>query len=144
MIAGSLSFFFARTTADPDLWGHLRFGLDSLTTGHIVRPDTYSYVTGDQTWVNHEWFAEAIAALAYTAAGAPGLVGLKILLLLLVAAVVYAHLRSGGVTAGGTALLLVPLFATLLPWTQSLRPQLFSYLGFTVILSILIRAERQK
>ena len=142
MIAGTLTFFFARTKADPDLWGHLRFGLDSLTTRHIVRPDTYSYVTGDQIWVNHEWFAEAITALAYARAGASGLIALKILLLLLVAAVVYAHLRHSGVAAGGTALLLVPLFALLLPWTQSLRPQLFSYLGFAVILSILVRAER--
>ena len=142
LIAGTLTFFFARTTADPDLWGHLRFGLDTVTTGHIVRPDTYSYVTVDQTWVNHEWLAETITALAYTLAGASGLIALKILLLLLVAAVVYAHLRHSGLAAGGTALLLVPLFAMLLPWTQSLRPQLFSYLGFAVILSILIRAER--
>ena len=142
LIAGALTFFFARTKADPDLWGHLRFGLDSLATGHIVRADTYSYVTGDQQWVNHEWLAEAITALAYTFAGASGLIALKILLLLLVAAIVYAHLRHSDVAAGGAALLLVPLFETLLPWTGSLRPQLFSYLGFAVILSILIRAEK--
>ena len=142
MIAGTLTFFFARTKADPDLWGHLRFGLDSLATRHIVRPDTYSYVTGDQQWVNHEWFAEWIMAQAYSVAGASGLIALKILLVLLVASVVYAHLRYRGVAAGGTALLLVPLFATLLPWTESLRPQLFSYVGFAVTLSILSRAER--
>ena len=36
------------TEADPDLWGHLRFGLDTLSTGLIVRADIYSYLSGDQ------------------------------------------------------------------------------------------------
>jgi hypothetical protein len=142
LVAGVLTFFFARTTADPDLWGHLRFGLDVLATGQIVQADTYSYVTGDQPWVNHEWLAEVAAATAYTLAGASGLIALKVLLVLLIAAVVYTHLRRSGASAGGTALLLVLMFSILLPWTRSLRPQLFSYLGLAVVLSILIRAER--
>lgn len=108
----------------------------------MVQSDTYSYVTGDQPWVNHEWLAELIAATACTLAGVSGLIALKILLILLIAAVVYTHLRQSGVSAGGTALLLVPMFAILLPWTRSVRPQLFSYLGFAVILSIRIRVER--
>jgi hypothetical protein len=142
LVAGALTFFFAPTNADPDLWGHLRFGLDALATGQIVQSDTYSYVTGDQPWVNHEWLAEVVTATAYTLAGVSGLIALKILLILLIAGVVYTHLRQSGVSAGGTALLLVLMFAILLPWTRSLRPQLFSYLAFAVILSILIRADR--
>jgi hypothetical protein len=142
LVAGVLTFFFARTNADPDLWGHLRFGLDALATQQIVQVDTYSYVTGDQPWVNHEWLAELVTATAYTLAGASGVIALKILLVLLIAAVVSTHLRQSGVSASGTGLLLVLMFATLLPWTQSLRPQLFSYVGLAVTLSILIRAER--
>jgi hypothetical protein len=29
------------TSADPDLWGHVRFGLDMLRDGHLQSADTY-------------------------------------------------------------------------------------------------------
>jgi hypothetical protein len=35
-------FMFSRTSADPDLWGHVRFGQDLWQTGRIVREDIYS------------------------------------------------------------------------------------------------------
>ena len=56
------------TEADPDLWGHLRFGLDTVAAGRIVRTDIYSYLSGrHQPWINHEWLAEAIMAIAWNA-----------------------------------------------------------------------------
>jgi len=51
---------FSRTSADPDLWGHVRFGQDLWQTGRIVREDIYSYLTGDQVWINDERLSEAI------------------------------------------------------------------------------------
>jgi len=52
------------TTADPDLWGHVRFGLDMLSTGRLTTTDPYSY-TSDIPWLNHEWLSELIMGAAY-------------------------------------------------------------------------------
>jgi hypothetical protein len=88
-----LAALFSRTVADPDLWGHLKFGLDFLDTGRVIRPDPYSYVTGDQLWYNHEWLAEAIFALVYRLAGAPGLIWFKLLTAVAIGLIIYAALR---------------------------------------------------
>src|SRR5262244_4201706 len=72
LVCGIVILGFSRTTADPDLWGHLRFGLDLLATGHVIRPDPYSFLTTGVTWVNHEWLAEAALAVAWTAGASLG------------------------------------------------------------------------
>jgi len=53
------------TYADADLWGHVRFGLDILSAGHVPSVDPYSF-TSDVMWVNHEWLAEVLFAFAWT------------------------------------------------------------------------------
>jgi hypothetical protein len=66
--------------ADPDLWGHLRFGLDALRDRTLTTVDPYSF-TQDVPWVNHEWLSELNMAIAYWSGGTMGLVILKFLLL---------------------------------------------------------------
>ena len=44
---------FASTNADPDLWGHVRFGVDILENAEITRVDPYSYLSGDQPQLAH-------------------------------------------------------------------------------------------
>ncbi|HEX7136905.1 MAG TPA: hypothetical protein VF219_03625, partial [Vicinamibacterales bacterium] len=46
------------TRADPDLFGHVRFGQDVFATGAVHTADPYSFAS-DRAWVNHEWLAEA-------------------------------------------------------------------------------------
>src|SRR6187549_3515302 len=71
----------AITEADPDLWGHLRFGLDLIATHRIPGVDPYSF-TQDRPWVNHEWLSELAMGLAYRAGGVTGLMLLKAALIL--------------------------------------------------------------
>src|SRR5919204_3798854 len=66
-----------RTTVDPDLWGHLRFGLDVLASRHLSLTDQYSY-TSDLPWVNHEWLSELIMGAAFRAFGPAGLIAIKV------------------------------------------------------------------
>ena len=66
----------SRTQADPDLWGHVRFGSDLLRTHSLPRLDVYSF-TQDRDWINHEWLSEAQMGLAYRAFGSAGLALLK-------------------------------------------------------------------
>jgi hypothetical protein len=135
-------YLFAPTEADPDLWGHVRFGLDLLDTGRIVRADPYSYLTGDQLWINHEWLSEAIMAIAFRAAGPAGLVAIKVALGVSVAALLVWHLRRQGVALLAALLMTAYGVAVMLAGFRSLRPQAFTYLAFLLILLIVHRAER--
>jgi hypothetical protein len=146
LVFGIAIMGFARTTADPDLWGHLRFGLDLLETGRVIRPDPYSYLTAGVTWVNHEWLAEALMAIAWRAAGAfgspaTGLVLLKLAMVVAVVAVVYWHLLWRGLSAIGAGTVLLAYLPILLPWLGAVRPQMFTYVCFALTIAAIARAE---
>src|SRR5512133_2491 len=69
----------AHTSADPDLWGHVRFGHDIVAARAVTRVDPYSF-TSDRAWINHEWVAEVLMFAAYDVLGTAGLVGMKLAL----------------------------------------------------------------
>src|SRR3954465_9355536 len=81
------------TRSDPDLWGHLRFGLDWLQTHAWPSTDPYSF-TQDKPWVNHEWLSEAVAAGAFRFAGAIGLVLMKTAVVAASIAIVWRRLHG--------------------------------------------------
>lgn len=134
---------FARTTADPDLWGHLRFGLDLLDTGRVVRPDLYSFLTAGVTWVNHEWLAEALLAIAWRSAGALGIILLKLFVTLSTVGVLYAFLLRRGLTVFGASTVLLANFPLTLPWLGAARPQMFTYLCFAITLAAIAHVEAE-
>lgn len=130
------------TQADPDLWGHLRFGLDLFRTGAIAQIDPYSYLTAGHRWINHEWLAEALFALTWLLGGAAALVALKVTVGLLTFGLVYSgtrHQRHGLVSA---ALLLATLLVTFWPGLSTVRPHMFTFLLFALTLLLVQRAER--
>ena len=105
------------------------------------RPDPYSYVTGDQLWFNHEWLAEAIFAFIYRLAGAAGLIWFKLLAAVSIGLIIYAGLRRAQL-APLRALTIVALSAAWLSVGVSMvRPHLFIYVAFALLLLILVRAE---
>ncbi len=127
--------------ADLDLWGHLRFGLDFLATGHLDRVDPYSYTAAGQPWVNHEWLAEVVAAAFYRSLGAAGLMLLKVLLAALIGAAMFMGLRQEGLAPLRSWLVVSISLATLMMGVVTLRPHLFTFLAFALLLLILIRAD---
>ncbi len=64
--------------ADPDLWGHLRFGQAVISAGHLVRTDPYSYTAFGHPWLNHEWLTEVIMGALYNFVGVFGLKLMKL------------------------------------------------------------------
>src|SRR5438874_2441475 len=64
------------TWTDPDLWGHVRFGLDFFRYHQLPRIDPYSF-TQDRPWINHEWLSDALSAAAYASPGTLRLAVLK-------------------------------------------------------------------
>jgi len=140
---GSVLFYvFSRTSADPDLWGHIKFGEDLWHTGRIVRDDIYSYLSGDQPWINHEWLAEAAFAAVFNVAGVSGLIVFKSCLALLIAAILYCHLRRQVAAVPRAAMLAVAFTLSLIPYLGVVRPQVFTFLIFLLVLIVLEKADR--
>jgi hypothetical protein len=139
---GVVAMAVTPSSADPDLWGHLRFGLDLLDTGHVIRPDPYSFMTAGVPWVNHEWLAELLFALAWRAAGGPGLMLLKLLVGVGTFTLVLRYLHWRGLGALAASIVLLQAIPLTLPWIAVIRPQIFTYLGFVITLIAIARAEQ--
>jgi len=73
-------FQFSENTVDPDLWGHVVFGQHMLHSGSIPKVDIYSWTANGQPWINHEWVAEIILAVFFTAWGGSGILLLKMVI----------------------------------------------------------------
>ena len=134
--------FVTLTRADPDLWGHVRFGGDIIDSAAIRLPDEYSF-TSDKPWTNHEWLSEIIMASAYRTAGAAGLVLLKLTVMVLSLGCMWRIVRADCTGIRPAAILTTLALAGILPRVQQVRPQLFSVLCFALLILLLRRAEKR-
>jgi hypothetical protein len=121
--------------ADPDLWGHIQYGHETWQAG-LASHTTHSYVATNTPWINHEIVAELALSMLADLCGAQGLLlakmfaGATLLLALLV------RMRRENISLLGCAM--VVLFtANGLARFWSLRPQLFSFLAYAALLSLL-------
>jgi hypothetical protein len=129
-----------RTTADPDLWGHVRYGLDMIETRTLPSDDPYSF-TQDIPWVNHEWLSELAMALAYVAGGTVGLVALKTLLLTSAMAIVWRAYAGAPLPVRGASVLMLLWGAASI--TATLRPQLWTLLGVVALCRLFMGEPRR-
>jgi hypothetical protein len=133
-IVATLIAFSTRT--DPDLWGHVRFGLDAIRDHDLTYVDPYSFTQG-VPWINHEWLSEAAMAVAYRTGGGTGLALLKAVLTTATLAIVWTALS--GVSSGARLLSIILIGWSGLPMTGTLRPQLWSWLMCAATLALLSR-----
>lgn len=134
-------FLLVPTAADPDLWGHVRFGLDFLETGSLDRYDPYAYTSVGHEWINHEWMSEILLAGVYRAAGSRGLLLFKLAVGLLIVGLLYLHLRRKGLDALRGGILLIPVVLLMTPGLVTVRPQLFTFLFLALLLLLLDLSE---
>lgn len=135
-----LAAFVPRTTADNDLWGHVRFGREIVATGSLETVDRYSF-TSDRPWVNHEWLAEVIMAIAFECAGGFGLVWLKLFLLALAFCCLARAITIQGAVAGWRYVLLGSAALASIVRIATMRPQVFSIAATAVLLLIMVSAK---
>jgi hypothetical protein len=129
------------TRADPDLWGHLRFGQDILALRALPGADPYSF-TADRPWVNHEWLAEVFFAAAYAAGGPAGAIALKLLMAAATLVLLLRTYRNDGATGHTLFMVGALVVVAVLPRVQYIRPQLFSVLLFAALVATLRTADR--
>lgn len=132
--------FGARTVADPDLWGHVRFGQLMRELGDVTRRDPFSYLSGER-WINHEWLSEVVFSVAWDAAGTAGLVLLKAAVVAVLFVAVYRHLLGRDLDALRSGVLVVFLFLPVAPSLVTIRPQMFTMLIFALTLLVLVGVE---
>jgi hypothetical protein len=140
IIGAVLAPLVFRTQADPDLWGHVRFGLDLLASHTLARIDQYSF-TQDIPWVNHEWLSELFMGGAYQLGGGVGLSLIKGALVLVTMVVVLSAYRHSRPLV--QALVFLALAVGTGRVTGSLRPQLWSLLGVAILCRTLIAGPRR-
>lgn len=124
--------------ADPDLWGHIRFGQAMISQRHLILHDPYSYSAFGHLWRNHEWLSEVIMACLYNHFG---VIGLKLWKFGCTAGTIVL-LASAAALAGASPqlqLYLVGIAAVALTPYMQFRPQLFTFLLLAAILALLAR-----
>ncbi len=127
---------FALITADPDLWGHIKFGEETWELKSVPPADTYSYTAPGHRWINHEWLSEVLLFLIFDAFGSTGLLLFKLMLGLFI-----VHLLSSLYFArekNGLAYLVHFFLAvTVMAPGFMTRPHLFTFLFLTLLVFLL-------
>lgn len=131
MISAAL-IVFSVNKADPDLWGHLKYGQDTFEKHSVLRSDIYSYSAYGAAWINHEWLSELIFYLVFGFLGSAGLLAFKVFLGSIILWLLYRQLIKN---TGSFLLqiLFVSLFFLNIWHGFLIRPQLFTYLYFTIL-----------
>jgi hypothetical protein len=127
--------FAMSAIVDPDLPGHLAYGLAHLESGDLPLRDPYSYsVAPSDVWVNHEWLFELTAATIFRSFGSTGLVVLQAAVWGLAGLLVMILVRRSSAAFVPSALLYL-LFAAAAFASITIRPQLFSFLCLAILLT---------
>ncbi|MEJ2745806.1 MAG: hypothetical protein P8123_09005, partial [bacterium] len=134
-------FCLTNNVADPDLWGHIRFGSDIIERGAIPRFDGYSYTAYGRPWINHEWVAELIFAWLFRQWGRHGIVALR-LIGLIILGVMIRRLQKGDSCSLEWRTIAAWLIISTVSYGLCFRPQLFSYFFFTLLLLLLTRKPK--
>jgi hypothetical protein len=124
--------------SEGDTWWHIRTGEEILVTHRMPHTDSYSWTAAGTDWIAYEWLGEVAMAEAYRAGRLRGLRLLQLTLAGTMLALLYMYATTrceNSKAAFAVCAVIIPVAAGF--W--SLRPQLFGYIFFTMILLILER-----
>lgn len=136
LAVSSAIYFFSFVTADPDLWGHIKFGEDIWRAKGLVRVDPYSFTAYGQPWIDHEWLAELIFFATYRYLGDAGLLFGKLGTGLFIVAVLCKICTFRKQLPLVYAAVMVLAISVISPGFM-IRPQVFSFLFFSFFLYVL-------
>lgn len=123
------------TIPSADMWWHLGAGHYMVQNRSVPHTDPFSSTFTGKPWIAHEWLSGVLFYLAYSVVGAAGLLLWTAGILAL--AFLFAYLRSGGALPARILALALGLWAT--SPIFCVRPQVFTYLLFSLFLLVLTR-----
>lgn len=122
---------------DPDLWGHLKFGEYIIATKSLPIKDIYSFVLTKSLWVNHEWLSEVVFQLLMSL-NYSGMFLLLFKALAFTTAILLPWFFTGKDSKHTIFnLLLYVVIILSFSYGTAIRPQIFSYLFFSLTILIL-------
>ena len=135
-VALSVVLLLALPLTDPDYFWHLKAGEYIVTHRALPAGDIFSLTHAGQPWVLHEWLFETVLFAAFASWGASGVSVLMALFVMAMLGVTFVLTRRLGQShALAFALVVCGGIVFAGGWTP--RPQLVTYLLFSVYLSIL-------
>ncbi len=123
---------------DFDTWYHLKEGELYVTTRSLPAQNPFAFTTAGREWIKTAWVADVLFCLVFRAAGVPGLVLLRLLLLFVLALMLYRILRDCGLHPVA-AILLVFGASLALRFRLLLRPEILSFLLLLATMTLLLR-----
>jgi len=150
LVVASALHFLGGNVADPDLWGHLRYG-EMILGGHgLPRADVFSYTALGAPFYDHEWLSDLVFAALYAVGGSAALVMLKLLACATMLGAILDASRTleERLTPGErahplvVAAVLIAALAVIAPGA-TFRPQLFTMLFLAVEVAVLLRGDRR-
>jgi len=132
-------FSFVFTTSSDftqDLGRHLKIGEIIVKTKNIPNTNLFSYTNKDFPFINHHWLSEVIFYLTSRIFGLNFLLFLKTVLILVAVGIVFklAKEKGGLIPAIISGLIFTPFLIE----RNNIRPEMFGYLFFSIILYLLI------
>ncbi len=124
-----------------DLWWHIATGRWIALHKAIPMVDEWSFTAARQPWLQHEWLSDLSFQAWVSAFGLYSLVYWKWLMIVLTFGLLFhtARRMTGDAIASYAAVLLA--IATAAPFID-IRPHLYSYLGFVLILHLVLGREK--
>lgn len=130
---------FSDNTTDNDLWGHVLYGQRMLHLQGLETTEVLSWTAANHPWINHEVLAEVAMGLVHRAGGGTGL---WVMMIVFAAVTLGLAWRAGAGTDPArrvVAIALLALSTNFIAIGYSVRPQLFTYLFFVLLLLMLRR-----
>lgn len=119
-----------------DLAYQVRIGDLILSTGELVRTEVLSFVDPGHAWLNQQWLAQLLLAVAYRLGRFDALVALRAVAFAGLGIAMYAGCRRRGARAAAASVLTIAGIVIGFP-SLGLRPQLFGALLFASALWVL-------
>lgn len=115
---------------DADMWWHLKAGQTMFHQRAILTSDPFSFTRFGHTWVNAFWVSDLILYCLYKVGGFHVLIGLVALVGVLILLMIYNRSKRSYFIR--SIIILLAAISISPQWTA--RPQIFSFLLFTLLL----------
>ncbi len=125
-----------------DLAYQIRAGELMLSTGHLIRSDSFTFTAVGRPWLDQQWGAQILFALMHRAGGFEGLAILRAAIAGAIFFLVYRACRAAGASAKPAAWLTIASFVAALAGL-SLRPQLLGMLLFATVVWLVADRRRR-
>lgn len=134
--------FAESSIADPDIWGLMAMGRETLLRGWPPTQDPFTYLPARNPVVYHEWMSGVLFYVLLTYLGGPALKVLMIALgLLTLGLAAVAGRRLGGSYFSLLVVLVMVLISIQLGYISVVRAEAFTFLSFALFIFLLEEAE---